>query len=43
MEIAGNEIRGKIVSEINENSLPIYSVLGDETTDCESAEQMQIF
>ena len=43
MEIAGNQIRGKIVSEINENSLPIYSVLGDEATDCGSAEQMPIF
>ena len=37
-----DQIREKIVAEINNSSCPIYSVLGDEATDCGSIEQMSI-
>ena len=42
IKICGDQIRGKIVGEINNSSCPIYSVLADEATDCGSIEQMSI-
>ena len=42
IKICGDQIRGKIVAEINNSSCPIYSVLADEATDCGSIEQMSI-
>ncbi len=42
IKICGNQIREKFVAEINSSDCPIYSVLGDEATDCASTEQMPI-
>ena len=42
IKICGDQIREQIVAEINNSSCPIYSVLGDEATDCGSIEQMSI-
>ena len=42
VKICGDQIREKVVSEINGSDCPIYSVLGDEATDCSSKEQMSI-
>ena len=42
IKICGNQVREQIVAEINNSSCPIYSVLGDEATDCGSIEQMSI-
>ena len=40
--ICGEQIKQKIISEIKESNCPIYSVLGDEATDCSNTEQMPI-
>ncbi|XP_046863532.1 zinc finger MYM-type protein 1-like [Xenia sp. Carnegie-2017] len=42
IKICGEQIKEKIVSDINSSECPIYSVLGDEATDCSSIEQMPI-
>ena len=42
IKICGDQVREKIISEINGSDCPIYSVLGDEATDCSSKEQMPI-
>ena len=42
IKICGDEIRSKIVAEINNSRCPIYSVLVDQATDCGSIEQMSI-
>ncbi|XP_028404101.1 zinc finger MYM-type protein 1-like [Dendronephthya gigantea] len=42
IKVSGDQIRDKIVAEINNSNCPIYSVLGDEATDCDSKEQMSI-
>jgi len=42
IKFCGDQIRCKIVPEINNSSCPIYSVLADEATDCGSIEQMSI-
>ncbi|XP_046844785.1 52 kDa repressor of the inhibitor of the protein kinase-like [Xenia sp. Carnegie-2017] len=42
IKICGEQIKEKIVSDINSSECPIYSVLGDEATDCSSTEQMPI-
>ena len=42
VKICGSQIKEKIVSEINNSSSPVYSVLADEATDCGTIEQMPI-
>ncbi|XP_046863535.1 52 kDa repressor of the inhibitor of the protein kinase-like [Xenia sp. Carnegie-2017] len=42
IKICGEQIKEKIVSDINSSECPIYSVLGDEATNCSSIEQMPI-
>ena len=42
IKICGNQVREKFVAEISNSNCPIYSVLGDEATDCASIEQMPI-